>query len=166
MRICMESSPRRSIVSDFDEFQKAVGEAMFRFQLLEEVLKDYLAEAHRRADEALGSEVAFLATRERFEKMTLGTLVREFAYHTRREKLIRKLRALATDRNIVAHNVFVLVLDKMKARPGQPPRHVDWAGEVATLSHLAMTTFMTFHEVYMELQIARRELLPSARPTE
>lgn len=153
-------------MSSYDEFQRTVGEAMFRFQMLEEVLKDYLAEANKHANEALDPVVPFLATRDRYERMPLGQLVREFSHHTRRKKLLHTLTLLARDRNTVAHKVFVLILSNLKPVPGQPPRYINWAEEVANLSKVAISAFMAFDDVYLELQIARRELLPTARPTE
>ena len=86
----------------------AVAELLFQSQMLEWMMRVYLSEVNRLADEAFGAKgIRFKSGVKHFEKHTLGRLVDLFAAHTDDDGLVQRLRDFTKHRNDAAHNYFV-----------------------------------------------------------
>jgi hypothetical protein len=95
----------KEVADAFAALQQAVGGLLVDFQFMEDWLRTYLEIAYQVADFALAPRVHF---RQRKLPDTLGRLADAYALHTPNEVLAKKITALVSERNKLAHRVFVV----------------------------------------------------------
>jgi len=89
------------------EFRDAVAELLYHSQMIEALLRVYLADINEAADILLHREgVRFKHRVDAFGKRPLGQLVDQFEAHSDNDDVVRRLRAFAQHRNAAAHTAY------------------------------------------------------------
>jgi hypothetical protein len=87
-------------------FFRRVGEALSPYQLVEAILKIYVAKAHLRIERTLAGKVPFNYPSSEYENAALGQLISLFKRHSNNNPLITRLKAAKEKRNYIAHKII------------------------------------------------------------
>jgi len=86
-----------------------MGDALMRFQFLEEALKEYILASYKFADAMCEERVRFRLTPEQLDRFTLGRLLEYFARHSKDDKLIADAKRMRKHRNRFVHEAYHIV---------------------------------------------------------
>ena len=90
------------------EFRNAVSELLYHAQMVEGLLKAYLADVSEAADEHFRPKgVRFKSPEKELTKATLGRLVRHYGSHSDVDWLFARLSKFVQFRNTAAHTAFL-----------------------------------------------------------
>jgi hypothetical protein len=98
-------------------FFHRVGEALAPYQLVEALLKIYVARAQMKINRILAGSVPFNFASSEYENAPLEHLIRLFQRHSNNNPLITRLRAAKEKRNEIAHKVIDDYLDHHEKNP-------------------------------------------------
>jgi len=117
-------------------YNSSANQVLAGFQILEELLKNYLARHFALAREVLGDRLPFNFKREDYQDAPLGRLIQVFAKTNLNHDLIRDLRAEISRRDHIAHKAF-LKLYKEDVLPDEYVRLIDeLSADMSRLSSL------------------------------
>jgi hypothetical protein len=88
------------------DFLRQIGEALSPYQLIEEMLKEYVEVAHFKIQRLLAGRVPFRYSSNDYENAALEWLIKMFKRHCDNDKLIERLKNALKKRNYVAHNAI------------------------------------------------------------
>ena len=92
-------------------FFRRVGEALAPYQLVEALLKIYVARAHLKIRRILAGSVPFNFASSEYENAPLEQLIRLFQRHSNNKPLITRLQAAKKKRNYIAHKIIEDYMD-------------------------------------------------------
>jgi hypothetical protein len=98
-------------------FFRRVGEALSPYQLLEALLKIYIARAHLKIERILAGRVPFHYPSSEYENAPLERLIAMFQRHSSTKRLINQLRDATKARNYLAHKVIEHYMDHHEKDP-------------------------------------------------
>jgi hypothetical protein len=99
------------------EYKESAYHALGGFQLLEQLMKDFIISCNEVITSALGPEITYRPTVKEIDNAPLGKLMVFFKVHTSNENLINSLNTILPKRKDLAHNALAVIYwDKMTSQ--------------------------------------------------
>ena len=95
-----------------EHYQRSVLTALGGYQLLEQLLKQYLEMYYETVQAILGDKLAFNFTGKDFSNAPLGALQKAFSKTTKNSELVDRIRALISHRDHIAHLALNCLYDE------------------------------------------------------
>ena len=89
-------------------------EALLEFQFLETILQFYIRDCDKIIQKSVKDSFHYSVREKEIEKMSLGRLIDEFSRRSNRKDIISALRRLTKDRNMIAHNAYLVTSEDLE----------------------------------------------------